>query len=481
MRRVLVLAALGSLSLPAQAQALSSWRAVATETGIHPSLYGTWKSLGYGWVFDIGPDGAAGYDISEAGCLRGETQTAETLARWARVFALDSDRLRISSSPTNSTQYVFEPIPAVPEACATPPDASPRGVFDYAWGVMKEHYAFFDLHGVDWDARYAALSPRIREDMTEAELFDVFETLLEGLNDQHLGLTAEIEGESRRFQGWRSTILGPAITEAFEAQDEIPTRGAFANQWFVETRRQIEEEVLMGTATASESDNMFWGRRGRVGYLFLRGMDGFTAREDAPFEDQVPAADSVMTQALTDLADTDALVIDLVLNRGGYDDVSISIASRFANQPAPGPTMYAFGAEADTRQSFIVEPASGIRYLKPVTLLTSELTVSAAETFTLQMRALPNVTHVGEPTTGSLSGALVRPLPNGWVLELSNEVFLDTNGELWEGRGIPPHVPMPVFRLDDLGSYIATLTGLMDWLLTTLGNSPARGHPGLER
>jgi C-terminal processing protease CtpA/Prc len=60
------------------------------------------------------------------------------------------------------------------------------------------------------------------------------------------------------------------------------------------------------------------------------------------------------------------------------------------------------------------------------------------------MRALPNVVHLGEATDGSLSDELWKTLPNGWTLSLSNEIYLDSDGVLWEGRGIQPEILLPV-------------------------------------
>jgi len=57
---------------------------------------------------------------------------------------------------------------------------------------------------------------------------------------------------------------------------------------------------------------------------------------------------------------------------------------------------------------------------------------------------------VGETTRGSLSDELWKPLPNGWTLSLSNEVYLDADGEHWEGSGIPPEVPLEVFSKKDV-------------------------------
>jgi C-terminal processing protease CtpA/Prc len=44
---------------------------------------------------------------------------------------------------------------------------------------------------------------------------------------------------------------------------------------------------------------------------------------------------------------------------------------------------------------------------------------------------------------------LTKPLPNGWAVTLSNEVYLDADGKAWEARGIPPKIAIPVFRGGD--------------------------------
>jgi carboxyl-terminal processing protease len=82
-----------------------------------------------------------------------------------------------------------------------------------------------------------------------------------------------------------------------------------------------------------------------------------------------------------------------------------------------------------------------------VYVLTSNVSVSSAETFTMAMRALPHVTHVGQRTRGAFS-ELSRRLPNGWFVVLSNEIFVDADGKAWEGVGIPPHMPLQVFPED---------------------------------
>jgi hypothetical protein len=41
-------------------------------------------------------------------------------------------------------------------------------------------------------------------------------------------------------------------------------------------------------------------------------------------------------------------------------------------------------------------------------------------------------------------------LPNEWILSLSNEVYLDSEGALWESRGIPPEIPLAISEDDNI-------------------------------
>ncbi len=120
------------------------------------------------------------------------------------------------------------------------------------------------------------------------------------------------------------------------------------------------------------------------------------------------------------------------------------IAARFAAKRALGYSKYAGDTRAATPQAVYIEPVEP-RYTGPVYLLTSNVTVSAAEIFTMAMRALPNVTHVGQTTRGALSDVLTKGLPNGWQVTLSNEIYLDNAGNAWEGRGVPPTIAIDVF------------------------------------
>lgn len=129
-----------------------------------------------------------------------------------------------------------------------------------------------------------------------------------------------------------------------------------------------------------------------------------------------------MDRALAALSDTRALIVDVSLNSlGGLDQVSAELAGSFARTRVLGFTSRRIDHKGRSEQSWYIEPKGTQTYVKPVYLLTSDLTVkkSAAETFTLMMRALPQVTQIGQTTAGSLSNSLVKPLPGNFFVSLS--------------------------------------------------------------
>jgi C-terminal processing protease CtpA/Prc len=41
-------------------------------------------------------------------------------------------------------------------------------------------------------------------------------------------------------------------------------------------------------------------------------------------------------------------------------------------------------------------------------------------------------------------------LPNGWIFGLPNEVYRTPEGKTFDGPGIPPDMPVPVFAMADV-------------------------------
>jgi carboxyl-terminal processing protease len=153
-----------------------------------------------------------------------------------------------------------------------------------------------------------------------------------------------------------------------------------------------------------------------------------------------------MDQVMEYFRSVEAVVVDVRFNTGGYDENSIMIANRFADRRRLAFTRKAVFCERFTeKQEFYIRPQGNFQFTGPTFLLTSERTVSAAEIFVICMMAYPHVTRVGGITAGALSDVLTKHLPNGWDLEISNEVCEAADGNVYEGIGIPPQVKVPVF------------------------------------
>ena len=71
-------------------------------------------------------------------------------------------------------------------------------------------------------------------------------------------------------------------------------------------------------------------------------------------------------------------------------------------------------------------------------VLTNRYVVSSAEGFTLMLRALPNVTILGDTTAGSTGNPGLFEMPNGWELLVSRWQVTDPEGKFIEDQGIAP-------------------------------------------
>lgn len=404
-----------------------------------------WQARGYGYVFVIDSDGMQQYSTCSAGAWRAALEDLEELLYARRT----PDAIRVTPHAL-VPGYVLERLAALPDSCRKPLGSTPLDSFDAFAATMQDYYPFFELRGVDWPARRKKLRSALSEKTNDAELFAACSEMLAGLNDGHIALRAEVDGEQRSFHATRPDTFSRMRT-AFDAQSEIKTFRVFRQKWIELFKKGVEEKILGGKAKFSCQRKIVWGHVSeKVGYIFLPGMGGFAR---GGLKADLAALHAGFDEVLTALADTEALIVDVSLNRGGMDVISVAIASHFADKRRLGFSKYPAVAK-DLRLDRYVEPHAGTRYTKKVYVVTNGVTASAAEIFTMCMRAFPHVTTVGLPTAGALSDILEKELPNGWDFGMSNEVYLDHEGKCHEGPGIPPQIPMRIFapnKLEGLG------------------------------
>jgi carboxyl-terminal processing protease len=421
-------------------------------------LQGVWRSRGYGYLLRVGAGGGGLELFHVAGgfCYPDPRRAHDPDGLFGYYRPLEDGTVAFSGTP-GQTRIVFDRVSELPAACQDRTPWTPQRITALVAATFTDLYPSFAERGIDWPARAASVERLVAEAPSgNAALFKTLQTLLAGIEDPHMELHAEIAGKERTWSpGEAKTLLRVRTLAALGSKASKRERA-----WRRAYHRGIEDSVLEGDAHWGANDCALWGRVDDIGYLNLMCMEGFTERAA---DDDPSGLDAALDDAITAFQGARAVIVDITDNDGGYDMLAQRIAGRFTDQPRLAYTKVAFGAKGVEPQAFHVEPSGRMRYTGPVYLLTSDITISAAEVFTLCMRALPNVVHLGETTRGAFSDQVDKPLPNGWLLVLSAEVYRDPQGRSYEVSGLPPHLERQVFPPDDLvGGHARRVLAVMD-------------------
>lgn len=449
MKRLSLFGAALVLSLASPALAESPFWPVQPKNGpVAAELRGAWKSRGYGWIVQFGPDGAQLFQTAGGACYpdpRREPDPDGVLSLWR---AEGPGVISLTGDPSG-TRYQFDRLPSLPTDCLSAGAWTPDRIVAFAADTFAEFYPRSAERNLDWPARKAAALAELGPSATDDKLWRALAGLVSGLDDPHVELHGMVQGARRDLEpGESPTLL------RVRAADPMGEEKA----WLQAYREGILTGLLQGKGRQAANNRVFWGRIDDVGYLNLVTMGAF-ARNAAP--DDPRPLDAVLDEAFSAFVGAKAVVVDVSNNRGGYDTISQRVASRFTAQPRIAYAKAPVGAKA-APQTIKVEPSGAIGFTGPVYVVTSDITVSAGETFTLMMKALPNVTQVGGVTRGAFSDQLPKPLPNGWALALPAELYRSANGQDLEGRGLVPDVPMVVFSdANLLEGHARALAGLI--------------------
>ena len=172
---------------------------------------------------------------------------------------------------------------------------------------------------------------------------------------------------------------------------------------------------------------------GDVGYL---EVDGFPASS---------AFNEPLATAMTELAESRALIVDMRRNGGGSPVTVAHLISYFIDSDGPVLINTIFnrirGTESFRAQQYWSEPVSAPYTARPVLILTSSATFSGGEAFAYDMQAMGLARVVGEVTGGGanpgtsvgLSAGIAIFVPGG---RAENPI----TGSNWEGVGVEPDI-----------------------------------------
>ena len=286
--------------------------------------------------------------------------------------------------------------------------------FNSFWQTFDRNYAFFKERNINWGEIYNEYLPKLKTVKTDSAFGILLKDIVNRFNDGHIRLELPESSKSQTFNNPYSkadilnNITSKYLTNSYQYNDGLV-------RWGVTTNKDI-------------------------GYIGITDMNGFSNEKESSqpleeFENEIKGVEFIMNKILEDLNSTTSIIIDLRFNGGGYETVSLKLLSYFINEKK-----HILSIKAKTKNGFTPEQKY---YLQPskistkkVYLLTSPFSSSATEIFVLGSLSFDNFTRLGSRTNGIFSEILWKQLPNGWEYSLSNEVFMDTNNNSYEGVGI---------------------------------------------
>lgn len=277
--------------------------------------------------------------------------------------------------------------------------------FETLWDEFNDHYAVFEERGVDWDAQYSLYRPQVNSNTTDDQLFEIFKEMLSSLDDCHVDLN--VPGKD----AWKANKhVNDKIEDDLFDLDLIKTN-------------YLNNEYLI-----NGFDINTYGWIGDVGYVHMVWVS------DNMYD--FPAI-------LDYFKDAKGLILDYRHNGGGQFMWGFESMGRIVDKTRlthKSKTKNGRGIDDYTAwYDWNIVP-EGLYFDKPIVYLTDRYTISAAERMTYAMKVLPNVTHMGDSTNGSIGTKVGRELPNGWKYTIVTQKIEGFDGIFYEGVGIPPEL-----------------------------------------
>lgn len=304
----------------------------------------------------------------------------------------------------------------IPTACQQGMEYSdlPQDNFEALWRMMDRQYCFFDYKaqetGLDWDSVHDRYAARLHPQMSRSQLFEVLTDMLSELRDGHVNLY--YSADMGRYWHWH---------------EDYP--------------RNFDEDLqkaYLGTD---------YKMAAALSYRILDDNVGYVAYNS--FSSAI--GDGNISDMLYYLRSCDGLILDIRGNGGGMLTYAERLASHFTNerilvgymQHKTGPGHNDFSAP----KAEYLDPSDGVRWQKPLVVLTNRECFSSANVFVRDIRCCPRVTVLGDRTGGGGGLPFTSELPIGWGVRFSACPTLDRDLRQIE-FGIEPDVPCALDSAD---------------------------------
>lgn len=400
-----------------------------------------WVQQGYDRILKINDSTYSYYNIDQTGC---KPLVQGLFCERFKLVSVGKKELVLN--PGGIVDYKFTPLDSLPASCQISPGLNKSYLVNFKvfWETFQKNYAFFKERKINWNQVYEQYLPIVERVKSDSEFADVLREIISKIGDGHIRLS-----------------LPDTLKKMLKPPAGMST---------VKSKKDLLSDLTRAYIPQIKSYNggvLQWGylKNTRIGYILVTDMDTFAnyVPEDKQFsagfaahynnvrntkpalkmlKDEVDGADLIMKQVVRDFANADSLVVDLRFNGGGYETVALKILSFLIDNKKKVISVSAKKVPENTDiQEYYLSP-SGNHLALPVNLLISPQTASAAEIFALASISYPNVKRTGSKSSGIFSEILWKELPNGWAFGLSNEIYKDASGHIYEGKGIPVNVEL---------------------------------------
>ena len=350
---------------------------------------------------------------------------------------------------------------------------------------------------LDWDGLYLKYLTKVRATQSTAEYYRVLQEFCAQLKDGHtnVSLPAEVRSQYNVNPLFRTHLIeGRVLVRAvfdpsLEAQGVLPgVEVTHVNDESVKAYAEREIAPFQSASTAQDLQVRTYN------YAFLRGPlsesprvtfntaygESFSLAIQRPdqaamasarffnrpnfdfkmlpndvayvalnsFEDD--SASEKFLEHFDEIAKASGLILDIRQNGGGNGNVGFRILSTLTDKAFKDskwltrtykPTFRAWGRTVPAHEApaGINAPDGKRLYAKPVILLTSAATYSAAEDMAVAFDSMKRGKIFGEPTGGSTGQPLSFKLPGGGSARVCTKLDSYADGKQFVGVGVQPH------------------------------------------
>ena len=365
------------------------------------------------------------------------------------------------------------------------------------WSEAKYNFAYFHaVPQLDWDAAYLAYLPRVRQTGSTLEYYRVLMEFYAKLQDGHTNVAppAELVNAMYARPAIRPRLIEDKILVIDVWDEQLRRNGITPGQELLEidgipVKPYAAERIRPYQCASTPQDlavrtyeyALFWGAAQDSLRLTLKDKNGKSfkkilprlTREERnklipprpPFEFKL-LPNNVAYVALNTFQDNQAaeqfeanfaviakaaaLIIDVRENGGGNSNVGYRVLQTLTDKSFRTsrwqtrdyrPALRAWGRLEGTYGNEVDEipPHGTWLYSKPVIVLTSPRTYSAAEDFCVAFEVMARGVMMGEPTGGSTGQPLFFKLPGGGNARVCTKRDTYPDGRVFVGVGIQPN------------------------------------------